>query len=48
MGSEIENEFVNYDKYNAWGPVYQVKSKDVMQIYRKHLVGQVSLTANSV
>ncbi|XP_048733745.1 tyrosine-protein phosphatase non-receptor type 1-like isoform X2 [Ostrea edulis] len=23
MGSEIENEFVNYDKYNAWGPVYQ-------------------------
>lgn len=24
MVSEIENEFHNYDQYNAWGPVYQV------------------------
>ncbi|XP_061197368.1 tyrosine-protein phosphatase non-receptor type 2-like [Saccostrea echinata] len=32
MGSEIENEFINYDKYNAWGPVYQeLKNEAAMQ-----------------
>ena len=39
MVAEIENEFNNYDKYNVWGPVFQVKlqSKYLFWLYSEWL-----------
>lgn len=38
MVSEIENEFNNYDQYNAWGPIYQeIKNEAAMQAIDEEL-----------